>query len=142
MAKISSEKINELIETHFSLVSDFIIFGAPARKSNSRIYSGKGSVLLLGKSATQYNNIFAKQIERLKEDIPHPLDNTSYVWTFEIWYSSSRSDASVELIFDLFQKYGLVSNDVTIRNYIVLSEELDRELPRIKVSIYKPKEGE
>lgn len=95
----------------------------------------------MGKSANAYTNIFDKQIKRIKEWLNVPLDSSSYVWTFEIWYNDVRSDASIELIFDLLQHSGVVSNDVTIRNYIVLAEHLDRELPRTDIKIYKPKEG-
>ncbi len=121
---------------NFDLIAEFVIFGSPARKSNSRMYVNES--FILGKSAQKYINIFEKQINRLKGFLPVPVDNKSYVWLFEIWYSDVRSDASIELIFDLLQKYGIVSNDVTIRNYIVLSEELDRELPRTKIKIFKP----
>jgi hypothetical protein len=123
------------------LVSEFIIFGAPARKSNSRIVTA-GGMYVLGSSANSYVNIFDKQIKRLKGTIPAPLDNLSYVWTFEIWYSDMRSDASIELIFDLLEHNGIVSKDVTIRNYIVLAETLDKELPRCEIKVYKLKEGE
>jgi len=117
------------------------VFGSPARKSNGRTIVGN-SISLLSPAAMSYDNIFEKQIKRIKENLDIPIDDKRYIWVFEIWYSDVRADASIELIFDLMEKYGLVTNDVTIRNYLVLSEELDKELPRMRVSIYKLKEGD
>lgn len=133
----ATKKIQELVRTNFLLKSEFIIWGAPARKSNSRIYTG--THFLLGASAQAYTNIFEKQIVRLKKSIQYPIDDRDCVWIFNIWYSDTRSDASVELIFDLLQNTGIITNDVNIRNYIVLSEELDKELPRTEIKIYKLK---
>jgi hypothetical protein len=65
-----------------------------------------------------------------------PLDNPAYLWVFEIWYSSKRSDASIELIFDLLQAEGVISNDLTIRKYVVLAEHFDAHMPRTVISIY------
>lgn len=120
------------------MISEFIIFGSPARKSNSRIFTGTHS--LLGVSAQAYTNVFNKQIERLKPNLPYPFNDRSYLWVFELFYSDVRSDASIELIFDLLQYAKIVDDDVTVRNYVVLSEELDKELPRAKIRIYKLKD--
>ena len=130
-------QIKKEVRNGFDLVTEFIIFGSPGRKSNSRIYVNDS--FILGKSAQKYVNIFEKQIKRIKGMLPIPMDNKSYLWLFEIWYSDVRSDVSVELVFDLLQKYGVVTNDVTIRNYLVLGETLDRELPRVEVAVFKPK---
>jgi hypothetical protein len=110
------------------------LFGSPARKDNNRINFSK--VSLLGKQAQAYKNIFDKQVKRLVfEDAP--FDNKKIMWVFELYYNRANSDASIELIFDLMQSNKIIVNDVSIRNYIVLSEILDNESPRIIVGIYE-----
>lgn len=120
------------------MVEEFIIFGAPARKSNSRIFTGTS--FILGKSAQRYINIFEKQIKRINlKNIPYDKNsnnNKNLLWLFEIWYNNKSADASIELVFDLLQEYKIIENDVNIRNYVVLSGDLDYEIPRTKIGIY------
>lgn len=135
------EKKNELkklIQEKYSLVTELVIFGAPGRKSNARIFTG--SSWILGKSAQAYKNIFFKQIKRFK--IPYQLNDRDFLWVFEIWYSDMRSDASTELIFDLMEETEIIKNDVTLRNYVVLANCIDKQLPRTIISIYKEKNHE
>lgn len=125
---------SELLLKNYSLVNSFIIFGSPARKSNNRIFTG--SSFILGKSAQKYINIFSKQIKKIKlKNIPY--NDREYIWVFEMWYNNKLADASTELVFDIMQHHKIIDDDVSIRNCIVLSEELDYEVPRMKVSIYK-----
>jgi hypothetical protein len=126
--------LKNLLQTNYFCVGEFIIFGAPARKSNQRQYTG--SSFVLGKSAMQYVNIFDKQIKRIQKSLPTPLDQRNYIWVFEIYYNRINSDASIELAFDLMQKHEIIVDDVNIRNYLVLAEELDKQVPRTKITIY------
>lgn len=132
------EPLLDLIPKTYSLIDKFIIFGSPASSKNSRTWTGSSSVL--GEQAQHYVNIFDKQILRLKPKLHAPYDMREYLWVFEIWYENPRSDASIELIFDLMQKNILIFNDNVIRKYFVSAEHLDAELPRTQISIYKPKQ--
>jgi len=132
-----SLKVKRIIQKNYSLVHNFIIFGSPARKSNSRIFTG--NTFILGKSAQRYTNIFNKQIKHIKEYASiYPITNGDCLWYFELYYNDKRADTSIELIFDLMEKNGIVKNDVLIRNYIV-SSCIDRVVPRAEIFIYKPK---
>ena len=131
--------VTALLKKAYSLVASIVIFGSPASSKNDRIWTGKHFVL--GEGAQQYENLFKKQIVRIIPQIALPFTDTAYFWVFEIYHNDIRADASIELIFDLLEKFNVVYNDVTIRNYIVLAEELDRELPRTIIKIYKLKKG-
>lgn len=124
-------------QENFSCLARFTIYGSPARKSNSRMYTG--SHFVLGKAAAAYANIFAKQIRRVQArlHLPLPFDDPSLYWVFSIWYNRRTADASVELLFDLMQEHGLLTNDVTLRKYAVLAEQFDAEVPRTTIAIYK-----
>jgi hypothetical protein len=129
-------KINQpqIILRGYSLIRSFIIFGSPARKSNNRIYTGTN--FILGKSAQSFIMLFKRQINRIKLD-GKPFDRRDYFWTFEIYYNCKSADASIELIFDTMEHNKVITNDVNIRNYIVLAEELDYITPRVKIALYK-----
>lgn len=93
---------------------------------------------MLGKQAMAYSNLFEKQIKRIKiEGVP--FNQNDYFYTFEIFYNHVSADASIELIFDLLERNGILVNDVHLRNYLVLAENLDYEIPRTKIGIYKLK---
>lgn len=133
--------LKNLIETYtdFAKKGEFIIFGSPATAKNNKSITGRGA-LVYGKAARQYSSLFAKQIERVKyliNDIP--LDKKEYFWLFDVWYSSPLSDASLDLVFDLLQYFGVITDDVTLRNFAVNSENLDKEIPRILITIYEIK---
>jgi hypothetical protein len=127
------EKLLKLIKSHYTLIHSFTIFGSPARKSNQRQFTLTSFVL--GKQAINYINVFEKQIKRLK--FPD-LNSRDFLWVFEIWYNNKLADASIELIFDIMQKAEVIKNDNNIRKYYVGAEDLDYEVPRTKVYIYKP----
>jgi hypothetical protein len=125
---------SQVVLRGYSLVNSFTIFGSPARKSNSRVYTG--TAFILGKSAQAFVTLFKRQISRIKfADIP--FSRRDFFWVFEIWYNCKSADASIELIFDAMEHNGIVDNDVNIRNYLVLAEDLDYITPRVKITLYK-----
>lgn len=134
--KAQPSLINLIRKTYY-LEDEFIIFGSPGRKSNQRDVTSSGQYIL-GKQARFYVTLVERQLKRLK--IKTDLNDRRLLWIFEIYYNNKSADASVELIFDIMQKNGVIKNDVTIRNYLVAAEELDKEVPRTKISIYKLKE--
>lgn len=121
------------------MLDSFTIFGAPARKSDSRQFIPKLKRLVLGKSAQQYQAIFDKQIERLNLKVKN-LTDPNLLWVFYIYYNNKSADVSIELVFDFMQKHGVIQDDVIIRDYIVFGGIWDYELPRTTIKIYKLKE--
>jgi len=69
----------------------------------------------------------------------YPISDRDLLWIFSIYYNNASADCSIELIFDQMQSAEIITNDVILRNYIVLGEDLDYELPRVEVCIYKLK---
>lgn len=124
-----------LIRENYILVHSFLLFGSPARKSNQRQFTLTSFVL--GKQAINYINVVEKQIKRLK--FPD-LNSRDFLWVFEIWYNNKLADASIELLFDVMQRNKVINNDNNIRKYYVAAEDLDYEVPRTKIYIYKQKE--
>jgi len=114
------------------LIHSFILFGSPARKSNQRQFTLTHFVL--GKQAINYITLVERQVKRLK--FPD-LNSRDFLWVFEIWYNNKLADASIELLFDTMQKNGVIKNDNNIRKYYVAAEDLDYEVPRTKIYIYK-----
>lgn len=121
----------------YSPMIDFIIFGSPSRKSNSRI--NFSNISIPSKYATEYLKLFAMQIEKIKEKYKDiiPLNDVNLHWYFKIYYSNKLSDASIELIFDALQKHNIVTNDNIIRDYHVDAKEYDKITPRVEIKVYK-----
>lgn len=126
-------------QTYSDVLTEFVIFGSPATNKNSKVPT-KGGHLIGSKYATDYTNIFAKQIERYKSKIEGiPFDDPSNMWIFECYYNNVNADVSLDLVFDLLEYHGLVTNDKTLRNYLVIGEHFDMELPRIEFTILRAK---
>ena len=116
-------------------MADFIIFGSLASSKNDRIWTGKN--FILGESGQKYENLFKKQIKRIRPKLVLPFTDFELLWVFEIYHNNKSADASIELLFDLMEANNIVYNDVIIRNYFVLADELDMELPRTNIRVYK-----
>lgn len=119
----------------FSLVTKILLFGSPSRKSNSRINFSR--VSLPSKYARQYIDICSLQLQKIKNNNLFPIEDPDYYWVFDIFYSNTKSDASVELLFDILQREGIVINDNIIREYKVNAKEFDKITPRVIISIYE-----
>ena len=120
---------------HFSLITKIVLFGSPSRKSNSRI--NFSSVSLPSKYARQYIDVCSLQLKKIKNNKLFPIKNPDYYWVFDIYYSNKKSDASIELLFDILQKEGIVINDNIIREYKVNAKKFDKITPRAIISIYE-----
>jgi hypothetical protein len=119
-------------------VANFVIFGSPATAKNSRVVTTGGS--FANKEAVRYARMFGEQLERQKEFMSGiPFDDESYIWFFDIWYQNEKSDVSLDLIFDVMEYHGLISNDRTLRNYMVFAKGRDEYLPRINIKIFGEK---
>jgi len=53
-----------------------------------------------------------------------------------VWYQSRRSDLSVEFLFDLLAKAGIILNDRQIR-HVEAFGGLDKQLPRVHFTVSK-----
>lgn len=124
-----------LIQQNYILIHSFVLFGSPSRKSNQRRFTGKAFVL--SEQAVNYVTLCTRQLKKL--NFPVNLNDRDFLWVFEIWYNNKLADASIELIFDIIDKEGIIKNDNNIRKYYVAAEDLDYEVPRTKIYIYKPK---
>lgn len=120
---------------HFSLITKIIIYGSPSRKSNSRV--NFSNVSLPSKYARQYIDVCSPQLERIKKDNIFPIKDSKYYWVFEIYYSNKKSDASIELLFDVLQKEEIVINDNIIRDYRVCAKNFDKITPRTIIKVYE-----
>lgn len=123
---------------NFRLVADFTIKGKPGRKSNSRriVRNKKTKVPLIIKSADAlaYADDFARQVT---DDIRLGVGNDKEilaVWA-HMFYPSNRQDVSIEMITDLMQKEGIISQDRWIKSHIVFGA-IDREDPRVRIKLY------
>lgn len=118
------------------IILRFVLYGSPASMKNQRSFTG--SSFVLGKEARSYVTLVEKQIRRLKERHKiFPLDIRTYHWHFDIGYENPLSDASIEILFDIFQHNGLITNDNNIRRYSVDASILDKVTPRTIVTIYQ-----
>jgi len=124
----------KLIRQNYTLKHSFVLFGSPSRKSNQRQFTL--TAFVLGTQAVNYVKLCERQLKRL---IFPDLNNRDFLWVFEIWYNNKLADASIELLFDILQKEGVIKNDNNIRKYYVAAEDLDYEVPRTNIYIYKPK---
>lgn len=114
-----------------------IVNGHLPRKSNSRriFRSAKTGRPIIAKSteALQYEKDFARQINgNMKIGIgsaDNPLRLTAY-----IYYRSNRSDLSDELLCDLLQKSGVISDDRYIKEKHLYGGK-DQNNPRVELEI-------
>lgn len=123
------------MRTYSNVVSEFVIFGSPATNKNNKTPTKSGA-LVGSVYAQQYSKLFSKQIEEYKYLINGvPFDNAELLWVFKCYYSNPSADVSLDLIFDLLEHHGIITNDKTLRNYLALGSEFDKELPRVEITI-------
>lgn len=128
-------KLLTSVRTYSNVLAEFVIFGSPATNKNSKVPTKSGA-LIGSKYAQQYSDLFSKQIERYKYMINGiPFDDADLLWVLKCYYSNENSDVSLDLIFDLLQHHGVITNDKTLRNYLALGSEFDKELPRVEFTI-------
>ena len=92
----------------------FFIHGQPPRKSNSRkIVTNRRTgkpMLIKSKEALAWVNSALKQIPHHAQQgigsAEHPIRAT-----FHVYYETRRPDLSVELVLDVLQKAGVISDD-------------------------------
>ena len=127
----------KLPEPDYDLMVEFTIQGEPGRKSNQRrIVKGKSGkpIIIKGEKAMKYAESFLAQVPEEARlglgDLHHPVA----LWA-HIYYASNRPDVSTELIQDLLEKAGVVSNDRWIKTLVIFGS-VDRENPRVELKLY------
>jgi Holliday junction resolvase RusA-like endonuclease len=117
------------------------IIGQLPRKSNSRrLVTNKGTgraMFIKSKEALQYEKDFEQQV-RQKDRVG--MDGKLALRCI-IYYRSNRSDLSDELLCDMLEKAGVISNDRWIF-YKEQGKVIDKENPRVELTIEQMPEGE
>ena len=113
------------------------ITGQPPRKSNSRRIvrnqrSGKPMVIK-SQEALAWMKDADKQIPPGARLGLGSADNPLAI-TFWIRYASRRPDLSVELVLDLLQKAGVISDDRHVYEYHAF-KEFDRDAPGVEILV-------
>ena len=123
----------------YELALSMTILGEPGRKSNQRriVRNNKTGKAMLIKSqkALDYSASFLAQVpEETKRGIGGPKEPLA-LWAV-IHYASNRPDVSTELIQDLLEKAGVISNDRHLKQLIIFGS-IDRENPRVELRLYR-----
>ncbi len=131
---------NRQKEVNDIIASTTVMGNLPSMKNRRRLIPGKGSrrtMIIKSVDSMAYEQAFLLSIpNRLKVGYEGPVSVKT-----RIYYQDRRSDLSVEFLYDLLQKAGIIKTD----NQIMHSEEwkgLDRENPRVIFTVYKYKQGE
>lgn len=128
---MNSEEKDSNVEIHL------YIAGQPPRKSNSRRIvtnrrTGKPMVIK-SREARVWMKDAAKQIpasvRKQVGSAKHPL-----AITFRVRYASRRPDLSVELVLDLLEKAGVISNDRHVYEFHAY-KEFDGDNPGVEILI-------
>jgi Holliday junction resolvase RusA-like endonuclease len=105
----------------------------PSLKNRRRLIPGKGArkpMIIKSKDAMDYEQSFLLAIpQKMRVGYEGPVSVK-----VRVWYQSRRSDLSTELLFDLFQKAGIIKNDNQV-HHVESFKGLDRENPRVHFTI-------
>lgn len=123
---------------YYEFVLKFEVLGEPGRKSNQRrIVRGKNGAPMIIKSekAMNYQTKFLAQVPA---EYKLGLGSKEEPLALRVvtWYKSNRPDISTELIQDLLEKAGVVSNDRWFKAVFCFGN-IDSENPRSEIEIYK-----
>ena len=116
----------------------FTVLGVPASKSNRRraaVNPRTGQRMSIkSKEALKYCEDFALQVPpEAKQGLGSQTALLRGI--ISVWYPALRSDVDVELIWDLLQKCGVVTNDRWIREKFIYGAEIDPANPRVEITV-------
>lgn len=124
----------------YELIAEFTVTGQPPRKSNQRMIVSRGRggspMVIKSKEAREYVDHFTTSVPKeywtleagdLKDDLR--LD-------IIVWYTSRRSDLSVELVKDCIEAAGVIKNDRYVREEHLYGF-VDKENPRTMIRLYR-----
>ena len=111
---------------------NFVIFGEPASKANSRqiVMIKKRPAVIKSKKAREYVKVFSAQCMVLPED--EIFKNDVYV-KIKIFYASRRPDLDASVVLDCMQGRIYV-NDRQVKE-MHLFHDIDREHPRAEIEV-------
>lgn len=117
------------------------ISGQPQSKANSRQivtnpHTGKPMVIK-SKAALEYTKTFLKQITGDMQQGLGSIDNPLLLFVV-VYYKSNIPDLAIDLIKDLLQKSGVISNDRWVKAELVFSR-IDKLNPRTHITIFRLK---
>jgi Holliday junction resolvase RusA-like endonuclease len=112
------------------MIAEFVIYGEPASKANSRrLVSFRGKPRLIKSSkALNYEKIFREQCPSLDEPTEEDVEVT-----LTIYYASRRPDLDESVILDCMQGF-IYRNDRQVKVKHVYWG-LDRDNPRAEISV-------
>ena len=107
----------------------------PSLKNRRRLIPGKGNrkpMIIKSKDAMDYEQMFLLAIPK-KMCVGYDGPVSVKV---RVWYQSRRNDLSIELLYDLLQKAGVILNDRQIVHQESF-KDLDKENPRVHFTVKK-----
>ena len=125
----------------YELLTTLHVDGEPGRKSNQRrIVQNKKTgkpMIIKGKKAMAYQQTFLDQVPEIDKMKWGSAEEPLALWAY-IHYASNRPDVSTELIQDLLENAGVISNDRYIKQQFIFGA-VDRENPRAEIRLYRIK---
>ena len=126
-------------EDRYELLMEFEILGEPGSKGNSRqIVTNQNTgrpMVIKSRKSLEYEHIFNMQVNgSMALGLGSPEERLA-IWVL-VYYRSHRPDVSIELIKDLMEKAGIISNDRYIKAHFIFGE-IDKNNPRSLIRIYK-----
>jgi hypothetical protein len=120
----------------YTKLVDLVILGNLPRKSNQRrIVKVRNKPLIIkSKQALAYTDSFLKQVPEESKLGLGDKQNPLALWA-HVHYQSNRSDLSVELLKDLLEKAGVVTNDRWIKAEFLFAA-IDQDHPRVELALY------
>jgi len=118
------------------IIASYTVNGQlPSIKNRRRLVRNRrtGQALIIKSvDAMEYESMFLSKIpEELRVAYEGPVS-----LKMRVWYQSRRSDLSVEFLFDLLAKAGIILNDRQIR-HVEAFGGLDKQLPRVHFTVSK-----
>lgn len=131
--------LSTLFPERYQLLVDFTVPGNLQRKDNGRqiVWNKKTQKPMVIKSANalSYRNAFLKAVPESAVQKLGSESSPLALWA-NIFYQSNRSDVSVELLKDLLEKAGVISNDRWIKTHYIFGQ-IDRDTPRTELKLFR-----
>jgi len=123
-------------ENKYTRILNLTITGNLPRKSNQRriVKVRNRPLIIKSKQALAYTDSFMKQVPGESRLGLGDEKNPLALWA-HVHYQSNRSDLSVELLKDLLEKAGVVTNDRWIKAEFLFAS-IDRDNPRVELTLY------
>ena len=123
-------------EKGYTRLAFMSVTGNLPRKSNQRriVKVGNRPLLIKSKNALAYEQSFMAQVPEYAKQAYGSAGNPLALWA-HVHYQSNRSDLSVELLKDLLQKAGVITDDRWIKAEFLFGS-IDRDNSRVELALY------